>query len=150
MSGNPHFRHPAIANAERTHILTCGCDSFAAGHAIHHIQARIFSKCPPEKITDIQVEGHEGNHFSIRMNGELRNCWHANPHAVATFVAIATQAEPGHVAHFGESSLLAASNGEVSATLYANIEGQETSCTFKDGEPRPMPKASGPGLIWLN
>lgn len=143
MSGNPTPRHPAIRGVKRSIMLVCGCESYAPGHSIHFIQARLFAECPPEKIFDAQLESWSGNSVTLIIDGERRIARHASTRAVADFCAIAERAEPGHMAFFSQSSMLAAADGETSAALYP---------AFKKLQPCQGTISSGgqPGLIWVD
>lgn len=144
MSGNHLSRHPAISGVKRTHMLGCGCESYAPGHSIHYIQARLFSECPPEKILDVQLESWSGNSFTLIIDGERRTAQHASVRAVTDFCTIAERAEPGHLAFFTQSSMLAAAAGETSAALYPAFKRLQP-CTGESSQ-----EGGHSGLIWID
>lgn len=142
MSGTPHPRHPSVRGFSQTRLLVCGCESYAPGHSIHFIQARLFSTCPPEKVVNVELEEWYGNAFTLLSKGERHTARHASGHAVTEFCAIAERAEPGHTAYFRGSGVLATSDGETSVALYPAF-GELERC-------RGTINRREPGLVWVD
>ena len=132
MTDHTHQRHPAVEPMQ-LRMLHCGCKTCAPGHIIHMIQARVFSKCPPEDVHTARVSDVDRNEFTVTYDGEEHRAWHSSHAAVAKFCEVATS-ENAVVAKFNRGNILAAYDGEESVGLsLAWDDGARSPCDDSPG-----------------
>lgn len=107
------------------------CTSYARGHNVHYIQARL-SCTRPGEIKKICVLGHDEHWLTFEMDGAVHRMWNHDPEQVRAFheQAIALQSSPhssGCPVFYTSVNLLRVHYKEM-VLLYADPEGP-TECT---------------------